>query len=556
MITSLKRLMLLGAAFTSFTLPLTAYAEEAAEPHFYPAKTWEVGSIKPMTDYSGECVIQTEFNNGFLMQMNGSSNWVQQLNLNIRQEAFEIGKEYNVLLDVPGRESVALSGTAHRANIITIPLKGQKEIFKAMRNNAVLDISIEDNKFRFFLTGFTKAANKFERCMAGALPDQLADSGLGGIVDANDADLSVSTKDLTDSQKDFLLNESIAFEQEEVTKVDAPVAQVIKAPEEVAEENIEKTVEVIEAVEVVEEAVIIAPKVEAEIDADDAKVNDTPANDTFTEEDAVAALNASAAAMIRERTQNRAIVPARNEVEAPQAISSPEPELEASDFVEPAVETVTTDTPEIAEVEAVEVEETIAVVVKKTPTKLPALEKEPFTPEPVKENKTSTADLLAEPDGSIDMPKVKVNRNTARGNADLTKVQPAKIQDADSAALARIVALEKDLAAQKAENEALNDELSSTLREGEREQLTVASDNWNLERATSRFNEAERQMKKLGQQLQKERAQWTMEKKELETMLFDPEVTSQEQLARLSKLEQELEATRAELEKAKASMAQ
>ena len=44
----------------------------------------------------------------------------------------------------------------------------------------------------------------------------------------------------------------------------------------------------------------------------------------------------------------------------------------------------------------------------------------------------------------------------------------------------------------------------------------------------------------MGRQLQAARQQCTSEKQELETMLFDPKVTEQSQLAKLSAMEQEL----------------
>ena len=90
------------------------------------------------------------------------------------------------------------------------------------------------------------------------------------------------------------------------------------------------------------------------------------------------------------------------------------------------------------------------------------------------------------------------------------------------------------------ENLALNNELKSSLRESEKERLDISSNNWDLERATMKYNEAERQIQKLGEQVQKERAQCTMEKKDLEAQLFDPQITDQQQLARLSSLEQQL----------------
>lgn len=63
-----------------------------------------------------------------------------------------------------------------------------------------------------------------------------------------------------------------------------------------------------------------------------------------------------------------------------------------------------------------------------------------------------------------------------------------------------------------------------------------------------KFNEAERQVKKLGQQLQKERAQCKVEKKDLEGMLFDPQLTNEQQLARLADLEDQLTKAQRELQ--------
>ncbi len=68
----------------------------------------------------------------------------------------------------------------------------------------------------------------------------------------------------------------------------------------------------------------------------------------------------------------------------------------------------------------------------------------------------------------------------------------------------------------------------------------MESGDWNLEKATMRYQEADRQLKQLGQKLQQERAQCRVEKKELETMLFDPQLTSENQLAKLASLEEQL----------------
>lgn len=73
------------------------------------------------------------------------------------------------------------------------------------------------------------------------------------------------------------------------------------------------------------------------------------------------------------------------------------------------------------------------------------------------------------------------------------------------------------------------------------------SKDWSLEKATMRFQEAERQLKSIGTKLQKERAICKMEKKELEALLFDPHLTTEQQLAKLSSLEDELARTKLDM---------
>ncbi len=90
-------------------------------------------------------------------------------------------------------------------------------------------------------------------------------------------------------------------------------------------------------------------------------------------------------------------------------------------------------------------------------------------------------------------------------------------------------------------NKLLDEELKSTLLDAKSEQRSVSSDNWNLERATLKFNESERQALRLGRQLQTQKAQCQKEKSELESMLFDPKLTNQQQLASLAALESDLD---------------
>ncbi len=111
----------------------------------------------------------------------------------------------------------------------------------------------------------------------------------------------------------------------------------------------------------------------------------------------------------------------------------------------------------------------------------------------------------------------------------------------------KIASLEKRIKLLSDENSVLDDELKLASKNAEDERMSISSDNWNLERATMRYNEAERQIRRMGRQLQTQRAQCELEKSDLENMLFDPKLTSQKQLAKLSSLETELEQVKSDM---------
>lgn len=119
----------------------------------------------------------------------------------------------------------------------------------------------------------------------------------------------------------------------------------------------------------------------------------------------------------------------------------------------------------------------------------------------------------------------------------------------DPEMLRKISDLEHQVQTLKKENDDLNRDFSSTVHETKTERMSISSENWNLERATMRYNEAEREIKRLGQLLQQERAQCSMEKQDLEAQLFDPQVTSTQQLAKLGDLERKLTEAKENMER-------
>ncbi len=124
--------------------------------------------------------------------------------------------------------------------------------------------------------------------------------------------------------------------------------------------------------------------------------------------------------------------------------------------------------------------------------------------------------------------------------------------DAGNVAFDKIRMFEKQLELAKADNLTLSREIES-MREaqnniGAKSKTNNSSGDWDLEKATHRYNEAEREIRRLGMLLEQQRTGHRAEKVQLEQMLFDPAVTDKQQRRRLVELESKLLAAEKQLE--------
>jgi hypothetical protein len=636
----------------------SAWAATEPEIHFYAVKPWAVDAA-PVTR-NGEtvqnCAVQSEFNNGFVVRLDGSSRWVETMSINFRQDVFEPGKNYEAALTVPGKKAQKLQAQATQPSVLVVTLHGQKDLYQAMRDSAVFDIAIDNNNFRFYLSGFSSVSNGFERCMAGGPlrePDPNAPREAGTKMDP----YSTAT-----------LNEAIAMEKHEqeaiktgITEINPenPQAVVSKMEETTtsklagqavtpqtppAEELLKPEPEVIEAPRVVEQTPdapaedITAEAAPVEPVAADAAA-EPPPPEVYAEleEDAQAIGNRRLSEILSRQIEENpnivavkekrpgegmppqqmqadagVVVPPAEGVEpmpvaepppAPEKVYTPLPVLDGK-----AVASITPEEPAPtpkaeaeeeaapAPVQAAQMPEETAEMVRQAaaaqtanvppPAPLPVAAPEPpkaVTPPPAEK----TAEQLLDQKESSGLPpkaELKVHKEVRSVHVDLTDTvpaadpnapfsspPPARIETRDEMPATDITAvpatpvdaraqgvntdlanqvseLSRKIAALEQENVALNGELKSALSESKQEVTSISNENWNLEKAAMRYNEAELQLKKLGQQLQMERAQCTTEKKELETQLFDPQITSQEQLARLADLERQLAEANAKLQ--------
>lgn len=120
-----------------------------------------------------------------------------------------------------------------------------------------------------------------------------------------------------------------------------------------------------------------------------------------------------------------------------------------------------------------------------------------------------------------------------------TRIAEAAL-NTESKSLRQIADLESRLDAAQKDNAALAKQLDDKRLTQEDSRLKLVAGDWNLESATKRYNEAEREIRRLGQQLEVERTSCNREKSEIENMLFDPAVTEQKQIEKLNDLQEKL----------------
>jgi hypothetical protein len=424
---------------------LMAHNAQAGAPelYFHPTKAWNV------IQRDEGCIAQNEFNNGFVLSFSGTTQWVNALDVNFRQNAFKQGDAYKVSISVPGLASTTVRAPAVSGDTIRIDLKSHKELYKKMRLSGVVDMTIEGNDFRFYLTGFTNSAIQFERCMSGGAIRHATSSDDALIAKVpQDKPLVASAQKLTNTDmENYMTNEAMALEAQ--TK--AQTASAVEAPRQRLSEKL--------ATEINNNPESIAMD------------RGAPSSAVVAAEDTLDIPDAD----ILQPVAPVKVMEASPEVMLPEPVETRKPEAELKAVIDEEV-SWNAEPPappkEVSELTAVSVDNVPAKVVHKQSPKM----------------KVTTENSYAEADF----------RNVGHEKAHV----PVTRTESNSVLLDKISGLEAKLGLMASENIALTQDLKQSLRAAEKEKLSISSENWNLEQATMQFNEAERQIKRLGIQLQ------------------------------------------------------
>jgi len=578
---------LLAGCLVTTCIGTLAFAGDP-ELYFYPTQRWSVAA-QGGDESAPICALSNSFNNGFAIKISGDRDGFDTLDLDFRQSTFEAGRKYEIVYSVPGGSREVFQATAAKGSVLSSSIGSKTDFAAALQDAATLDLSIQNNQFRLYLTGFAKAMGEYNNCInppAPAMaaidevenPPELAEApkAEAPAPGADEASLSPEEEAVilaSDTPADPVISSPPADEAPILSAEDSPSDKkdILAKIDSLANEYKAGSAEASAAPEPASSDSFASSDAMPEGDVSDAIPQDSSSNIP----DELPPLPGEPAAQKPAKEERMTEKLARQVTEQDDSFSSSSDNDSAAlpppsqDDLASSAEPSPAPSPSAPKGEIIHFKG--ERVLPKTKAEASAAQPDPIKPEPQKV--------------SVTIPAYKMTKQTAKMEADFTAIPADASAPADDASSAddasfeqasfadeapeapsaiepssgaagedfiqmrdKIRELEQEVGRLSKENNLLDTELKTSLKDAEDERLSVSSDNWNLERATMRYNEAERQIKRLGRQLQAARQQCTSEKQELETMLFDPQVTEQSQLAKLSALEQDLAQAKAELQ--------
>ncbi|MGH1375258.1 MAG: hypothetical protein ACRBCK_02825 [Alphaproteobacteria bacterium] len=489
------------ACLTTTALTSMPAQSKDMDIYFYPKYKW---SVKQTSAHEGTtpatCSIMSELNNGYIIEIDGTKNGLKHLNIDFRQDVFDKGLRYEVQYSVPGASNTIVYSNAVDKNKLQGDLTSQSSFAEQLQTASAMDVRIRNTEFRVYLNGLNTALKDYNDCVS---PPQ----AMASATPTEDTEITPVKEEIQHTAKSDMPQQPTLAQD---TNLAPPpplktslIDETSKVPSEqdLAQEQLRPSP--YDRPRYTEQ---MAKKMKEESKKYKPEIHETPTENAATHIPA-------------EKIEPEASKTSH----AAQKIAATEPSVALE---EPKVSSKT--------VENYKTPEPVYHVSKN---------KEPIVAD-FTDVDTETSQKNAAPE---------VQQNSAAkitsSTENYSSIMPASGEKSDDFVLMRdkISNLEKELSLVMRKNRMLDDELKGALRDSEKEKLSVSSDNWNLELATMKYNEAERQIMRLGRKLQTHKAQCENEKTELENMLFDPRLTNQQQLSKLSSLESELDKAHSDL---------
>lgn len=534
------------------------------EQSLQPQGAWAISKIdKSAQGGNSYCTLSRKYDNGAVLSLGRNQTEEYSLAIDFQKPTFEKDKSLKINLQPgPGQiRAYDMMPTSDKA--VVVRLGWDTGFFDALNKSQQMKVKIGDKNYAFAMPEITKGQGDLQECMEGLQ---------ASAKDAKGAKTASATKDVLNADpkasKDFDAGK-VDGKVAAATPAPAPVAALAPAPEKVAEEEKSALQKFAES---------IKPQESAQNDEDAPKRRNFASKGeegSDVKPEGKADIKTSFADKTPE-AKTPAPMPPVAEKEEP----TPAPEQAKHTTQSPVTTAAKEEAPAAAKMAAMspaaafEKDEAAQKALQKQIDDLKAqndaLKNKPAAPSPELQQQLASVQaekaalqqkLAAAQQDKSKAPKPEEIAAT-EGRIKELEAKNAQLEDSlrqaqvrigetaintETKSIRRITELESKLQAAQDDNTALAKQLESFRMQQEDKSVKAIAGDWDLEQATKRYNEAEREIRRLGLQLEQERTSCNREKAQIEQMLFDPAVADQKQIERLSQLEDQLDAAQAKI---------
>lgn len=174
---------------------------------------WVVKKVAADTPY---CTLGRTFEANALLTLAQNARGEGTIALDFQRNAFDVTRPYPVLIQI-GNISRQYAVKPTVANAIILRVGSDTELFRAMRDNNVLNLTIDNEKFSLNLDGYDAASNELSQCLGLSSPQaiqNIAPASSGGISSQAAAEQNARLESLLAENK-RLTQELLARDQQQ-----------------------------------------------------------------------------------------------------------------------------------------------------------------------------------------------------------------------------------------------------------------------------------------------------------------------------------------------------
>lgn len=543
---------LTSTLFTGLFLTAAAmtHAQAAGQTVLAPTGNWAISKIEKEKQGGSYCTLSRKYENGAVLSLARNETEEYSLALDFQKPTFQKDRALKINLQPgPGQlRAYDMMPTSERA--VVVRLGWDEGFFNALDKSQQMKVTLGEQSYAFAMPEIARGQADLKECM----------DGLKAAKNKGEAKEQVATKDVLAAEPG---QTSAAFAAEKTA--DAAAATMAKAEvaaEETAKESKGFFASLTDGFDLKggkkQNKTQIARKNfgkssqegEDQNDIMPAAQGDVAAPDTSLVADAGKTPAPLPPPVVEEKA---AIVKAKESAAAAPA-PSPAPEKEAKKPIETAK----------AKVEPAKTPEPVKEAKAATPAPVtPAVDAEAQKKAAAiaEQNKaleqqiaTLRKEVQQRPDADeLAMAQARLKEQEIKNQQLQESLRQSQTRIAETAintetkSMQQIVDLQTRLDAAQKDNASMAKQLESLRLKQENGDISAVAGNWDLEQATKRYNEAEREIRRLGMELEQEKTSCNREKSNIEAMLFDPAVTERKQMERLSQLQADLDAAQKKL---------